>query len=101
MSSRAEEKERRRRERLERDAAEKASAARRKRLQHVFGIALAVLLVGAVAAVAVTTLGGGDDQTAHGPKGGADIPAKQEGDLKKDAAAAGCKLVHAPNEGAG
>jgi hypothetical protein len=103
MSSRQEEKERRRREREEREAAERAKAAGRKRLQLVFGVVLAVLILAGVA-VAATQIGGGGDEveaTGNVPSGGADIPAQKEGDLKKAAAAAGCKLVDAPNEGAG
>ena len=46
MSSRQEEKERRRREREEKEQAEKAAAARRKRLQLIFGVVLAVLVLG-------------------------------------------------------
>jgi hypothetical protein len=102
MSSRQEEKERRRREREEREAAEKASAARRKRVQVVLGVVLALVLVGAGGAFAVMALsGGGDDTETEAAAGSANIPAKQEGDLKKAAAAAGCKLVDAENEGAG
>jgi hypothetical protein len=104
MSSRQEEKERRRREREEREAAERAKAAGRKRLQLVFGVVLAVLVLGGGAFAIAKTVGGGNDEkeaTAGVPAGGADIPAQQEGDLKKAAAAAGCKLVDAPNEGAG
>jgi hypothetical protein len=103
MSSRQEEKERRRREREEREAAERAKAAGRKRLQLVFGVVLAVLILAGVA-VAATQIGGGGDEveaTGNVASGGADIPAQKEGDLKKAAAAAGCKLVDAPNEGAG
>jgi hypothetical protein len=99
MSSRQEEKERRRRERQEREAAERAKAASRKRLQLVFGVVLAVLLVGGGVALAMgLTSGGGGDSDV--PEGGADIvPEQKEGDLKAAAAAAGCKLVDAPNEG--
>src|SRR3954468_13363656 len=100
MSSRQEEKERRRREREEQEAAERAKAARGKRLQIVFGVVLVVVLLGAGTALALGVFGGGDEETADVPTGGADIPAQQEADLKKAAAAAGCKLVDAPNEGA-
>jgi hypothetical protein len=103
MSSRQEEKERRRREREEREAAERSKAARGKRLQLVFGVLLAVLvLAGGGTALALALGGGGNDEKeAQVPLGSADIPAQQEGDLKAAAAAAGCKLVNAPNEGAG
>jgi len=101
MSSRQEEKERRKRERQEREAAEKASAARRKRMQVVFGGGLAVVAVIAIVVVGVFVLGGGDDGEAEVPASSAAIPAQKEPDLKKAAAAAGCTLVDAPNEGSG
>ena len=102
MSSRQEEKERRKRERQEREAAEKAKAARRKRMQIVFGGGLAaVALVAVVVVVFVVGLGGDDDPATRCRPAQAGIPAQQESDLKKAAAAAGCKLVDAENEGAG
>ena len=101
MSSRQEEKERRRREREEKERAEKAAVARKQRVQIVLGVVLAVLLIGGGTAFAIGALGGGDDGPTDAPEGGADVPAQVEGDLKKAAAAAGCKLVDAPNEGSG
>lgn len=102
MSSRQEEKERRKRERQERLAAEKASAARRKRLQMVFGGVLAAVAVIAVVVVGVFVVGGGgDDPASEVSASAASIPEVKETDLKKAAEAAGCKLVDAPNEGAG
>jgi hypothetical protein len=101
MSSRQEEKERRKRERQEREAAEKASAARRRRMQMVFGGGLAGVAVIAAVVVVVFVAGGGDDPGSEVPASAAAIPAQKESDLKKAAAAAGCKLVDAPNEGAG
>lgn len=101
MSSRQEEKERRKRERQERLAAEKASAARRKRLQMVFGGVLAAVAVIAVVVVGVFALGGDDDPTSEVSASAAAIPEVKETDLEKAVKAAGCKLVHAPNEGAG
>ena len=102
MSSRQEEKERRRREREEAEQADKAAAARRKRMQVVLGVVLALVLVGGGATFAVLTPhAAASDTETEAPAGSANIPAKQEGDLKKAAAAAGCKLVDAPNEGSG
>ena len=102
MSSRQEEKERRKRERQEREAAEKAKGARRKRMQMVFGGGLvAVAVVAIVVVVVVVGLGGDDSPADEVPASQAGIPAQQEADLKKAAAAAGCKLVDAENEGAG
>ena len=102
MSSRQEEKERRRREREEKEQAEKAAASRRKRLQLIFGVVVAVVVLG-VAGAAVAGVFSGDDgsEPRDTPVGGADIPARVEADLKKAADAAGCKLVDAPNEGSG
>ncbi|MDA0161907.1 DUF3105 domain-containing protein [Solirubrobacter ginsenosidimutans] len=103
MSSRQEEKERRKRERQEREAAEQAGAARRKRMQLVFGGVLGSVAVIAVVLVLVFVVGNSssDDPAASVPKGSAAIPAQQISDIKKAAAAAGCTLKDAPNEGAG
>ena len=102
MSSRQEEKERRKRERQEAEQAAQAGSARRKRMQMVFGGVIAVVAVIAVVVVVVVLGGsGGDDEVAAVAKGDAAIPAQKESDLKKAAAAAGCKLVDPPNEGAG
>jgi Protein of unknown function (DUF3105) len=100
MSSRQEEKERRRKEREEREQAERSAQARRKRLQFVFGGALAVLIVAGVAALAAGAFsGGGGGGTTTTPKGGVAIPGVQETDLKKAAAAAGCQLADPAIEG--
>src|SRR4029450_368745 len=104
MSSRQEEKERRRREREEREAAEKASASRRKRLQFVFAGFLSVIVVAGVVALAAGAFSGngsssGGKGSPETPKGGADIPAVQETDLKKAAAAASCTLSDPKIEG--
>ena len=81
MSSRQEEKERRRREREEKQQAEKAAAARRKRLQMVFGVVLAVLVLGGRPRWSLgRALGGGDSgEPREAPAGGADIPARAGG----------------------
>jgi hypothetical protein len=103
MSSRQEEKERRRREREEKQRAEKAAAARRKRLQLIFGVVLAVLVLGGGTALAIGLVSSGGDEAepSNVAAGGADIPERQVADLDEAAKAAGCKLVDAPNEGAG
>ena len=105
MSSRQEEKERRKREREEKLQAEKRAAARRKRLQMIIGVVLAVVVLGGVTAAALGLAGGGDGGDDGEPRtttsGNAAIPERAEADLKKAAEAAGCKLVDAPNEGAG
>jgi hypothetical protein len=99
MASRQEEKDRRRREREELERAQHAAAARRKRLQYVFGGVLSVLLVAGVIAVATSAFTGGGGGVPKTPKAGAAIPAIQETDLTKAAAAASCKVVDAPIEG--
>ena len=101
MSSRQEEKERRKRERQEREAAAKASVARRKRMQVVFGGVLAAVAVVAAVVLVFFVFAGGDDPETEVAAGAAAIPAQKESDLKKAAAAAGCTLVDAPNEGSG
>jgi hypothetical protein len=104
MSSRQEEKERRRKECEEREAAERAGASRRKRLQFVFGGFLAVVILAGVAALAAGAFSGGGSDSGSGsgpttPRGGADIPGVQETDLKKAAAAASCTVATHPIEG--
>jgi hypothetical protein len=101
MSSRQEEKERRKREREQAEQAAQAGTARRKRMQLVFGGVIALVALAAVVIVVVTGVFGGGDSEVEVAKGDAAIPAKQETDLKKAAAAAGCKLVDPANEGAG
>jgi hypothetical protein len=105
MSSRQEEKERRKREREEKQQAEKAAVARRKRLQLIIGVVLAFVVVGGGTALALGLAGGGGGGDESEPRteatGSAAIPERAEADLKKAAEAAGCKLVDAPNEGAG
>jgi hypothetical protein len=101
MSSRQEEKERRRREREERERAELAAKSRRKRLQYVFGGLLSVLVVAGIVAVATSAFSGngGNGGATTTAKGGVGIPAVQETDLKKAAAAASCVLKDPPIEG--
>ncbi len=103
MSSRQEEKERRRQERLAREQAEARKAARGKRLRMVVGGALATLaLVGVVVGIVVAA--GGNDETEASPSDGAaasvKLPEQQTSDLKKAAEAAGCELKSAAFEGA-
>jgi len=100
MSSRQEEKARRKAEReaLERQQAAKSATSRR--LQIVGGVVLALAAVGAI--VVVLASGGGDDDgKAQAPKtdSAVKIPAVKETDLKKAAATAGCKLTDPKIEG--
>src|SRR5919202_3610775 len=105
MASRQEEKEQRRQVRLEREAAEREAAARRKRLQYVFGGLLALAAVAAVAVLVVVGVGGGSDSGPGQPTdpskdtAGVKLPAQKTGDLQAAAKAAGCKLANPPIEG--
>jgi hypothetical protein len=101
MSSRQEEKQRRRAERLARERAEKARAARRKRAQFaLFGVGGLVVVVAAVLLLS-GTLGGGNDDAASQPDASSDvtIPDQEIGDLQEAAKAAGCKLSNPEIEG--
>jgi hypothetical protein len=104
MSSRQEEKEQRRLEREQAEAAERASAGRRKRLSMVLG-GLVGLLVLAAAGYAISQALGGDDKKAGGKsvKDAANVklPDPEITDLKEAASAAGCKLENPKYEGAG
>jgi len=101
MSSRQEEKERRKAERLERERAE-AAAAKRKRL--VATVAGGLAAAAAIAVLVFVVIGGGDDNDPDGPStaisGGAPIPAQQISDLDDAAKAAGCAVREFPDEGA-
>jgi uncharacterized protein DUF3105 len=101
MSSRREEKERRRQERLEREAVEARAKQRRQRLYLVGGVIVAAGVIVA-GAIAVAMSGGGDD--GKGPRGNDNrktvpIPAQQEKNLQAAAKAAGCTLKDLPNFG--
>jgi hypothetical protein len=105
VSSRQEEKERRRQERLAKEQAEARAAGRRKRLQLAFGGVLALVLVAGLTAVALGVIGGGgSDSEGNGgggksPSSTAKLPLQQISDIKDAAKAAGCKLLNAPFEG--
>lgn len=101
MSSRAEEKERRRQERLAAEQAAQRSADRRKRMGLVGGVAL----VAAIAVIAVLAIAsGGDDGGGSNPPDsvpGAQIPAMQIENLNEAVEASGCELTRHPIEGRG
>lgn len=104
MSSRQEEKERRRKERLEREQAEAKRASGRKRMQLAFGGVLALALIAGV--VVVVFVLGGSDSGDGGPKQASDtasaveLPEQQISDIKEAAKAAGCTLNNPTYEGA-
>jgi hypothetical protein len=105
VSSRQEEKQRRREERLAREKAEKARAARAQRLRLAGGavagiavIAVAVLLISG--SVGGSSGGSGDAKSADSvDTSDVTLPAQQIGDLAAAAKAAGCKLTNPPIEG--
>jgi len=100
MSSRQEEKARRRQERLQREQAEARRAERRKRVQLAFGGLLALGTVAGVVLAVVVGLGGGGEGKPKRAGAGAALPAQQIGDIEEAATAAGCKLTNAQFEGA-
>jgi hypothetical protein len=105
VAHRQEEKEKRRQERLAREEADRKAAARRKRLQYVFGGLLAVAAVAGIVAVLALGVLGGDDAGGSGPsdpsEAAADVslPEQKTGDLKAAAKAAGCELDNPEIEG--
>jgi hypothetical protein len=106
MSHRQEEKARRREERLAREQADKARAARQKRLQLVLGGLVGAAAIAVVILLVSGTLGGGDDGSATAGEASTPdatnvtIPEAAIGDLKEAAEAAGCKLSNPEIEGA-
>jgi hypothetical protein len=103
MSSRQEEKERRRKEREAIEQAARASAARRKRLG-IAAIALAAIVALAVVGLAVGGVLGGGDDDGSGPgevSGEVAPPPKFDAvNLDEASKAAGCTVSRDRNEGA-
>jgi hypothetical protein len=105
VSSRQEEKARRREERLAREKAEKARAARRQRLQLALGAGVGLAAIAVVVVLLTGAVGGDDgggDGSADQPSAASNvtIPAQEIGDLEEAAKAAGCKLANPEIEGA-
>ena len=104
MSSRQQEKQRRREERLAQEHAEKAKAARRKRVQFAIGGLVGVAAIAVVVAIAAGAVGGGDnggDGGAQQPDAGeVSLPEQQIGDLRQAAEEAGCRVNDPEIEGA-
>jgi len=100
VSSRQEEKERRRQERLEREQAEARRASRRKRMQLAFGGVLALAVIAGI--VVVVFVLGGSDSTGKAKTASSDakLPVQQVSDTKEAAKAAGCTLNNPAYEGA-
>ncbi|HWM08784.1 MAG TPA: DUF3105 domain-containing protein [Solirubrobacteraceae bacterium] len=104
MSSRSEEKARRREERMAREKAEKARAARRQRLQLALGGVLGAAAIAVVVLLVTGALGGSDgggEGEASTPETAANVPIPEQeiGDVEEAAKAAGCKLSHPEIEG--
>ncbi|MDQ3675315.1 MAG: DUF3105 domain-containing protein [Actinomycetota bacterium] len=97
MSSRQEEKERRKAERLERERAEAATAKRKRLVQIVGGVVVAAAI--AVGVVIATTGGKDTEKADKRPANLPAIPARQITDLEDAAKTAGCALTHPPIEG--
>jgi hypothetical protein len=99
MSSRVEEKERRRQERLALEQSEQRASARQRRLQLALGALLAVAAVVAV----VIAVSSGTDHASELPKapGGvaAQLPPVHETNWSTAAKVAGCSLLNPPIEG--
>ena len=100
MSSRQEEKERRRQERLEREQAEAKRAGRRKRMQLAFGGLLALAAVAGIAVAVLVSTGGDSDGKPKQASSTAKLPVQQVSDIKAAAKAAGCTLNNPAYEGA-
>lgn len=98
MSSRQEEKERRRLERKAREQAEAAKAASKRRLQLVAGGVLGIAVIAAVLA-AVLSGGKGGDNKAQASYGAAAIPARKITDFDQAVKASGCTFKTYPSEG--
>ncbi len=100
MSSRQEEKAKRKAEREEQERLAASKAANTRSLQIVGGV---VLAVAAVAAVVIVVAGGGSDNTGDvkptGSNAKVPIPARKQTDLRKAAAAAKCQLLNPAMEG--
>jgi Protein of unknown function (DUF3105) len=105
VSSRQEEKQRRREERMAREKAEKARAARRQRLQLALGAGVGLAAV-AVVVVLLTGAVGSDSGSGEGESSqpsaasNVSIPPQETGDMQAAAKAAGCKLANPEIEGA-
>jgi hypothetical protein len=103
VSSRQEEKQRRREERLARERAEKAKQARRKRMQIALGGGLGLAAIAAVVVLAFAGLGG-DDGEEGGAAASPDVedvrlPEQRIGELEPAAEEAGCELRNPRIEG--
>ncbi len=102
MSSRIEEKERRKAERLAAQRRAEQATARKRRLE-IMGGALVALAVVVVLLIVLTGGGGGSTSSANSSVSqdirGVKLPAPRISDLKQAAAAAGCTLHAYPIEG--
>jgi hypothetical protein len=101
MSSRQEEKERRKAERMERERADADQAKRRRLAQIVGGTVVAAAIIAGIVFAAAG--GGGDGGNASDPDtkapAGQPIPARRVSDLQQAAKLAGCVVRSFPNEG--
>ena len=99
MSSRQEEKERRRLERQAREQAEASKAASKRRLQLVAGGVLGLAAIAAVIAAVVSSGSSGNSDKASAAYVNASLPAKKISDFNAAVKAAGCTFKTYPSEG--
>jgi hypothetical protein len=99
VSSRQEEKERRRLERQAREQAEAGKAATKRRLQLVAGGVLGLAAIAAVIAAVVSSGSSGGDSKASADYVNASLPAKKISDFDAAVKASGCTFKTYPSEG--
>jgi hypothetical protein len=99
VSSRQEEKERRRLERQAREQAEASKVANKRRLQLVAGGVLGLAVIAAVIAAVVSSGGGGGSDSKAASYGAAAIPARKITNFNAAVKAAGCTFKTYPSEG--
>ncbi len=100
MSSRQEEKQRRKQERIEAETRAARSAATKGRLQLVLGGLVGVAAI-VVAIFVFSGSGSGGTSATVDPPSGVALPAQKETDLKTAAKLAGCTLASPASEGRG
>jgi Protein of unknown function (DUF3105) len=104
VSSRQEEKQRRREERMAKEKAEKARAARRQRLQLAVGAGVGLAAIAVVVVLVTGAVGGGDgggEGESSQPAAASNVTIPEQGttDMAAAAKAAGCKLANPEIEG--
>jgi hypothetical protein len=101
MASRKEQKEKLRQERLEREQAESAAAARKKRMGYTVAGVLVAAVVVALVVILASSGGGGDSNAGASSWPSGSVPSQKISDLDAAAKAAGCTLQRPKSEGRG